>query len=104
MRRLFWLGVGLAAGALVVRAVTKKAQALTPQGIAGSVQQSAGELLESVRTFVDDVREGMAEREREIHAAFAEGVLIDDLDDDTGMDDDIEEDGAGWHRSQEGIR
>jgi hypothetical protein len=98
MRRLFWLGVGLAVGALVVRAVTKKAQALTPQGIAGSVQQSASGLLESVRTFVDDVREGMAEREQEIHAAFAEGVAIDDVD------DDYDEDGFGRHRSQEGIR
>jgi hypothetical protein len=98
MRRLFWLGVGLAVGALVVRAVTKKAQALTPQGIAGSVQQSASGLLESVRTFVDDVREGMAEREQEIHAAFAEGVPIDD------GDDDYDEDGFGRHRSQEGIR
>jgi hypothetical protein len=101
MRRLFWLGVGLAVGALVVRAVTKKAQALTPQGIAGSVQQSASGLLESVRTFVDDVREGMAEREQEIHAAFAEGVAIDDIDDDV---DDNDEDGFGRHRSQEGIR
>jgi hypothetical protein len=41
MRRLLWLGVGLAVGALVFRAITKKAQAFTPQGIAGSVQQSA---------------------------------------------------------------
>jgi hypothetical protein len=78
MRRLLWLGIGLAAGALVVRAVTKKAQAFTPSGIAGSVQQSASGLLDSVRTFVEDVREGMAEREQEIQAAFAEGVAIDD--------------------------
>jgi len=96
MKRLFWLGLGLAAGALVVRAVTKKAQAFTPQGIAGSVQESASGLLESVRTFVDDVREGMAEREREIHAAFAEGIVIDD--------DGFDEDGSGRHRPQEGIR
>lgn len=78
MKRMLWLGIGLAVGALVVRAVTKKAQTLSPQGIAGSARQSAGDLLDSVRSFVDDVREGMAEREQEIHAAFAEGVAIDD--------------------------
>lgn len=78
MKRMLWLGIGLAVGALVVRAVTKKAQALTPQGIAGAVGESASGLMDSVRHFVDDVRDGMAEREQEIHAAFAEGVAMDD--------------------------
>jgi hypothetical protein len=78
MKRMLWLGIGLAVGALVVRAVTNKAQAFTPRGVAGAVGQSAGGLLDSVRSFVDDVRDGMAEREREIHAAFAEGVAIDE--------------------------
>lgn len=77
MRRLLWLGMGLAIGALVVRAVAKKAQAFTPSGIAGSAATSAGNLLDSVRGFVDDVREGMAEREAQIHAAFTEGVALE---------------------------
>jgi hypothetical protein len=59
--------------------VSKKAQAFTPEGIAGSARQSAAGLLDSVRSFVDDVREGMAEREAEIHAAISEGALLDDL-------------------------
>jgi hypothetical protein len=80
MRRLLWLGVGLAVGALVVRKVTKKAQAFTPAGIAGSVQQSAVGLLGSVRSFVDDVRDGMAEREAEINAAFTEGSLLEEYE------------------------
>jgi hypothetical protein len=78
MRRLLWLGVGLAVGALVVRAVNKKMQAFTPSGIAGSVQESAVGLLDSVRSFVDDVRDGMAEREAEIHEAFTAGTLLED--------------------------
>ncbi len=78
MKRLLWLGVGLAVGALVVRAVTKKAKSFTPAGIAGSVQQSAVGLVESMRSFVDDVRDGMAEREAEIHAAITEGLLLDE--------------------------
>jgi hypothetical protein len=82
MRRLLWLGVGLAIGALVVRKVTKKAEAFTPAGIAGSVQQSAVGVLDSVRSFVDDVRDGMAEREAEIHAAFTEGSLLEEYEED----------------------
>ena len=78
MRRLLWLGIGLAVGALVVRKATRKAQAFTPEGIASSLTESAGGCVESVRSFVDDVRDGMAEREEEIHAAFAEGVAFDD--------------------------
>jgi hypothetical protein len=82
MRRLLWLGVGLAVGALVVRAASKKAKAFTPEGIAGSVQASATGLLDSVRSFVDDVRDGMAEREAEIHAAFTEGSLLEEYEED----------------------
>jgi hypothetical protein len=96
MKRMLWLGIGLAVGALVVRAVTKKAQSLTPQGIAGSLGQSAGGLLDSVRSFVDDVRDGMAEREQEIHAAFAEGAAIDDAAiDDAAIDDAGTRDAGG---------
>ena len=80
MKRMLWLGIGLAVGALVVRAAAKKAQAFTPQGMAGSVRESAGDLLDSVRSFVEDVREAMTEREQEIHAAFTDGVAIDDLE------------------------
>jgi hypothetical protein len=77
MKRLLWLGVGLAVGALVVRKLTRKADEFTPSGIATSLSQSAGGLVESVRSFVDDIRDGMAERESQIHQAFAEGELFD---------------------------
>jgi hypothetical protein len=77
MKRLLWLGVGLAVGAIVVRKVTRKANEFTPTGIATSLSQSAGGLVESLRSFVDDVREGMTEREEQIHQAFAEGELFD---------------------------
>jgi hypothetical protein len=87
MRRLFWLGLGLAAGVLVVRAVSKRAQAFTPRGIAAGVGNSAGHLMESVRGFVDDVKDGMAEREAQIHAAFAEGVTFDEDEFDGDPDD-----------------
>ncbi|PYC74069.1 hypothetical protein C7C45_05865 [Micromonospora arborensis] len=78
MRRLFWLGIGVAVGVVVVRKATRTAQAYTPAGIASTVTQSAGGLLESLRSFVEDVRVGMADREQEIHQAFAQGVAFDD--------------------------
>ncbi|GIF13265.1 hypothetical protein [Actinoplanes teichomyceticus] len=87
MKRLLWLGVGLAVGALVVRKLTRKAEEFTPTGIATSLSQSAGGLVESMRSFVEDVRDGMAEREQQIHEAFAAGELYEDtfaeLRDDT---------------------
>ena len=78
MKRLLWLGVGLAVGAIAVRKLTRKANEFTPSGIATSLSQSAGGLVESMRSFVEDVRTGMAERELEIHQAFAEGELYSD--------------------------
>jgi hypothetical protein len=78
MKRLLWLGVGLAVGAIAVRKITRKANEFTPSGIAASLSQSAGGLVESVRTFVNDVRDGMSEREHEINDAFAAGELYQD--------------------------
>ena len=78
MKRLLWLGVGLAVGAVVVRKLTRKANEFTPSGIAASLSESAGGLVESLRSFVEDVRAGMAEREQQIQEAFAAGELYDD--------------------------
>jgi hypothetical protein len=77
MRRVLWLGIGLAVGALAVREVTRRAKAFTPGGVATSLRDSAAGLAGSVRTFVGDVREAMAEREAEIHAALTEGVTLE---------------------------
>jgi hypothetical protein len=77
MKRLLWLGIGLAVGALVVRKVTRTAHAFTPTGVASSLSESAGGLAEAVRNFVEDVRYGMAEREQQIHEALAETTAAD---------------------------
>ena len=81
MRRLFWLGIGVAVGVVVVRQIGKAAQAYSPSSLAGTARNSAAGLLGSVREFVADVREGMAEREAEIAAAFEQGVSLEDMDD-----------------------
>jgi hypothetical protein len=66
MRRLFWLGIGVAVGVLVVRKVTKTAEAYSPKGLASSAKGSAVGLLDSVRNFVEDARVAMAEHEVEL--------------------------------------
>ncbi len=78
MKRLLWLGIGLAVGVIVVRRASRAAQQFTPGGIASQLSASAGGLVESLRGFVEDVRDGMAEREQEIREAFENGVLFDD--------------------------
>lgn len=88
MKRLLWLGIGLAVGGLVVRAVSKKAQTYTPAGIAGAARESAGGLVAGVRSFVDDVRDGMAEREQQIQQAMADLAALDTIGDDTRDYDD----------------
>jgi hypothetical protein len=103
MKRLLWLGIGLAVGALVVRKVAQKARAFTPEGIAGSVRESAGGAMGSMRNFVADVRTGMAEREEQIQTAIAEGVTFD-LEDDDEFDELYPEQDAGGRRPQEGHR
>jgi hypothetical protein len=79
IKRVFWLGVGIAVGVVVVRKLTKTAESYTPHGIAASAQQSAVGLLDSVREFMADVRDNMAEREDQINAALAENAEYGDL-------------------------
>jgi hypothetical protein len=95
MKRLMWLGVGLAVGGLVVRAVSRKARAYSPRGVAASARDSSRNLLDAVRDFVDDVRDGMQERERQLQAAFLDGATLAAADD---WLDDLPDTAPGEHR------
>jgi hypothetical protein len=81
MKRLLWLGAGIAVGAIVVHRVTRTIKAYSPSGLAGTARESAVGLVGAVRDFVADVRDGMAEREAQIRAAFEQGVALDDDED-----------------------
>lgn len=74
MRRLFWIGVGAAVGVLVVRKISRTAEAYSPKGLAGSARGSAVGLLDSVRAFIEDARVAMAEHEVELTRALTEGT------------------------------
>jgi hypothetical protein len=69
MRRLFWLAMGATLGVLIFRRLTRAAQKLTPQGIAGSLSESLTELGYAIRDFADDVRDAMSGRESELRSA-----------------------------------
>jgi hypothetical protein len=82
MRRLFWLALGATAGVLVVRKVTKTAQAYSPSGMARGLSGGLSDLGEGLRDMAEAVREGMAERETELRYALGTdtGTLPDRLE------------------------
>lgn len=80
MRRLFWLALGLGAGAtgtvLLSRWLARQAERFAPPNVArqaGRVLSSAGgDVAGSLGAAVDAFREGMAEREAELRRAAPE--------------------------------
>jgi hypothetical protein len=66
VKRLFWLGVGVAAGVALSRKAKETAKQATPAGIAGNLGDAIGELASAIGAFGADVRAGMSEREEEL--------------------------------------
>ncbi|MBV9844753.1 MAG: hypothetical protein JOZ47_06750 [Kutzneria sp.] len=66
MRRLFWLGLGVAAGVAVSRKIAGFAHRATPAGVAENLADAVREMAGALGTFGADVRAGMAEREEEL--------------------------------------
>jgi hypothetical protein len=92
MRRLFWIALGAAVGILVVRKVSKAAEAYTPEGMGRSLSTAA----DALRELADAVRAGMAEREDELRIAL--GIDTGQLDAETAralLDDPTRATGTG---------
>jgi hypothetical protein len=68
VKRLFWLGVGLAAGAYLTRRATEAAQNLTPAGLGANLADGLRELGAGLGAFGAEVRAGMQAREEELTA------------------------------------
>ena len=66
MRRVFWMALGATVGIVVVRRVSRAAQAYTPEGIGRSLTEA----VDALRDLADDVRVAMAQRERELRVAL----------------------------------
>ncbi|SNS61146.1 hypothetical protein SAMN04488107_3158 [Geodermatophilus saharensis] len=80
MRRLFWLAMGVTIGALVVRKLSRAAEKLTPQGVAGALAESLRELAEAIGDFGADVRAAAAAREEELRAGTGLDAPLPDRD------------------------
>jgi hypothetical protein len=80
MRRLFWLALGLGAGAtgavLFSRWLQRQVERFAPPNLARqartALSSTGGELAGSLNEALAAFREGMAEREAELRAAQAE--------------------------------
>ena len=67
MKRLFWLGLGMAAGVYGTRRATAAAQRLTPAGIGANLADGLRELAAGLGAFGAEVRAGMTAREEELN-------------------------------------
>lgn len=77
MKRLFWVGVGVAAGVAASRKASGAARKMTPAGAAENIGDAVRELAEAVGSFGADVRAGMLEREAELRATVLQRTGID---------------------------
>jgi hypothetical protein len=76
MRRLFWLALGLGAGAtaavLVARRMRRATEALAPATVARDARQVVTDLGQLVRESIDAGRRAMADKEAEVRASLEE--------------------------------
>jgi hypothetical protein len=61
--RIFYVVLGATAGVLLVRRITRAAESWTPEGM-------SNRLGAAISGFLDDVRDGMAEREADLREAL----------------------------------
>jgi hypothetical protein len=66
MKRLFWLGLGVATGVMATRKAAEAAQRLTPSGVGEQIGDGLRELAQAIGEFGAEVRAGMSEREHEL--------------------------------------
>ena len=66
MKRLFWLGLGVATGVMVTRKAAEAAARFTPAGVGEQVGEGLRELASAIGSFGAEVRAGMVEREGEL--------------------------------------
>ena len=70
MTRVFWVALGATAGVVAVRRAERAARRLTPAGVSEQVTTSLAELGAAVRSFGEDLRDAMADREEELRTGL----------------------------------
>ncbi|MEU6117640.1 DUF6167 family protein [Streptomyces sp. NPDC047117] len=69
-RRAFWFTTGAAAGVWATNKVHRKLRKLQPDSLAAQAADKAVETGHRLRRFALDVRDGMADREEQLHEAL----------------------------------
>lgn len=72
MRRMFWVGVGVAGTVLVLRWLRKQRQRMSPEEIGRSVGEGLADFRELVRASVAEGRRAMREKEAELRSSLPE--------------------------------
>ncbi|BCT76348.1 hypothetical protein SCMU_21900 [Sinomonas cyclohexanicum] len=62
MKRIVWLGVGVAVGVVAYQKIARARSLASP----GGINRAVASLADSVADFAGQVREGMSEREAEL--------------------------------------
>lgn len=88
LKRMIWVGIGIAVGVVVVRKLTKAAHSVTPGGVAERVGDAGAEMGHSLKAFWADVSEARHAKEAELRDAFERGEDITPLLADEDEDDD----------------
>jgi len=66
MKRLVWMGIGVAIGVIAFRKVTQAQANLGPEGL----NRAVGRMADGLFDFADAVRTGMHQREDDLRAAL----------------------------------
>lgn len=66
MKRIVWMGIGVAIGVIAFRKVSQAQSTLGPEGL----NRAVGRLADGVYDFADAVRAGMRERETDLRTAL----------------------------------
>ena len=66
MKRILWMGIGVAIGVIAFRKITEAQSNLGPEGL----NRAVGRLTDGLYDFADAVREGMHEREAELRTGL----------------------------------
>ncbi|WP_426226034.1 DUF6167 family protein [Pseudarthrobacter sp. DSP2-3-2b1] len=66
MKRLVWMGIGVAIGVIAFRKVSEAQSNLGPEGL----NRAVGRLADGFYDFADAVRSGMHERETDLRSAL----------------------------------
>lgn len=66
MKRIVWMGIGVAIGVIAFRKITQAQANLGPEGL----NRAVGRMADGLFDFADAVRSGMHQREEDLRAAL----------------------------------